>query len=144
MTDRIWDKFLTARDKAVFAAAGYAQAQGYGQRPAVLIIDVNYNFCGDKPEPILESVKRWPSSCGEDAWTALPHIKSLVDVARKRGLPVIYTTGGFRDDGWDFGSWRWKVARMDEMGKQPQRNIDGDEIMPQIKPAPQDIVIEKQ
>ena len=143
MTDRIWDKFLTARDKAVFGAAGYAQPQGYGQRPAILIIDVNYNFCGDKSEPILDSIKRWPSSCGEDAWSALPHIQKLIAVARKRGLPVIYTTGSFRSDGWDFGSWRWKMARMNEMQRQPQRNIDGDEIMPQIAPAPQDIVIGK-
>jgi nicotinamidase-related amidase len=108
-----------------------------------LIIDVNYNFCGDKSEPILDSIKRWPSSCGEDAWSALPHIQKLVAAARKRRLPVIYTTGAFRSDGWDFGSWRWKMARMNEMQRQPQRNIDGDEIMPQIAPAPQDIVIGK-
>ena len=80
MTERVWEKFLTPRDKQIFGAAGYAQSQGFGKRPALIIIDVNYNFCGDRPEPILDSVKRWPNSCGEDAWAALPHIRSLIDV----------------------------------------------------------------
>lgn len=144
MAERIWDKFLTPRDREIFSAAGYGQPQGFGKRPALVIIDVNYNFCGDRPEPILESVKRWPNSCGEDAWAALPHIRSLIDVARGKGLPVIYTTGGFRADGWDYGSWRWKNSRIKDSLPQPKRNIDGDAIMAEIAPAPQDIVIPKQ
>jgi len=144
MTERVWDKFLTPRDREVFAAAGYGQPQGFGKRPALVIIDVNYNFCGDRPEPILDSVKRWPNSCGEDAWAALPHIRSLIDTARDKGLPVIYTTGGFRADGWDYGSWRWKNSRIKDSLPQPKRNIDGDAIMAEIAPAPQDIVIPKQ
>ena len=59
MAERVWNKFLTERDKAVFEAAGFGARAGFGQRPALLIIDVNYAFCGDKREPILESIKRW-------------------------------------------------------------------------------------
>ena len=68
MSEPIWNKFLTERDKAVFATSGYGARGGFGKRPALLIIDVNYAFCGDKPEPILESIKKWRNSCGEDAW----------------------------------------------------------------------------
>ncbi|MGH7004373.1 MAG: isochorismatase family protein [Alphaproteobacteria bacterium] len=143
MTERVWDKFLTPRDKQIFGAAGYEQPQGFGKRPALLIIDVNYNFCGDRPEPILESVKRWPNSCGEDAWAALPHIQSLLGTARGKGLPVIYTTGGFRADGWDYGSWHWKNSRIKESVRQPKRNIDGEAIMAEIAPRPEDLVIPK-
>jgi maleamate amidohydrolase len=32
--------------------------QDPGKRPALLIVDVNYDFREDKPEPILESIKR--------------------------------------------------------------------------------------
>ena len=32
---------------------------GFGKRPALLVIDVNWAFCGERPEPILESIKRW-------------------------------------------------------------------------------------
>src|ERR1043165_9903220 len=71
VAERIWDKFLTESDKAVFAASGYGALQGFGKRPALLIIDVNYFFCGDRPEPIMESIKRWRNSCGEVAWPAI-------------------------------------------------------------------------
>ena len=54
MTERIWDKFLTERDKAVFAAGGFGARAGFGKRPALLVIDVNWAFCGERPEPILE------------------------------------------------------------------------------------------
>ena len=64
MGERVWDEFLTDRDKQVFDAAGYAQPAGLGERPAVIVIDVNYHFTGDKNEPILESIKKWPNSCG--------------------------------------------------------------------------------
>jgi hypothetical protein len=36
MIKRIWDKFLTERDRQVFAAAGYGAPQGFGQRPALV------------------------------------------------------------------------------------------------------------
>ena len=79
MSEPIWNQFLTERDKAVFSASGYGAQGGFGKRPALLIIAVNWAFCGDKPEPILESIKKWRNSCGEDAWIALPYIRSLID-----------------------------------------------------------------
>ena len=62
------DEFLTETDKSVFKAAGWGRNAGFGSRPAILIVDVNYNFCGDRAEPILESIKRWRYSCGSVAW----------------------------------------------------------------------------
>jgi maleamate amidohydrolase len=114
MNEPIWNQFLTERDKAVFATSGYGARQGFGKRPALLVIDVNTAFCGDRPEPILESIKRWRNSCGEDAWLALPYIRALIDKARDKGLPVIYTTGARRADLWDSGSWAWKNNRSAE------------------------------
>jgi nicotinamidase-related amidase len=61
-------------------------------------VDVNYAFRGDRPEPILESIKRWRASCGEDAWTGVKAIRKLLAAARAKGLPVIYSTGTRRDD----------------------------------------------
>src|SRR5437870_4282223 len=79
MSEPIWNKFLTERDKAVFAAGGFGARAGFGKRPALLVIDVNWAFCGERPEPILESIKRWRTSCGEDAWLALEHIHQGAD-----------------------------------------------------------------
>ncbi|MBN9081929.1 MAG: hydrolase [Rhizobiales bacterium 62-17] len=140
----IWNQFLTERDKAVFAASGYGARGGFGKRPALLVIDVNYAFCGDKPEPILESIKRWRNSCGEESWPAVAAIKSLCDKAHEKGVPVIYTTGIRRADNWDSGSWSWKNSRGGEHPVVPVSNIDGNEIVEEIAPAAQDIVIYKQ
>src|SRR5229473_4725150 len=144
MSEPIWNKFLTERDKAVFAAGGFGARAGFGKRPALLVIDVNWAFCGERPEPILQSIKRWRTSCGEEAWVALEHIKALIERARAKGLPVIYTTGERRADNWDAGSWRWKSTRGEEAGGLPEEAIDGNEIVAMIAPGPKDIVIRKQ
>src|SRR6266581_8210361 len=139
MSERVWDKFLTERDRAVFGAGGFGARAGFGKRPALLVIDVNWAFCGERPEPILESIKRWRTSCGEDAWVALPYIKQLIDSARRNSLPVIYTTGEGRADKWDRGSWGWKSSRGGETGGGPGSNLDGNEIVAMIAPGPKDI-----
>jgi maleamate amidohydrolase len=144
MSEPIWNKFLTDRDKAVFAHAGYGARQGFGKRPALLVIDVNIGFCGDKPEPILESIKRWRNSCGAESWTAVGHIKRLVDKARAKGLPVIYTTGNRRADNWDAGSWSWKNSRSGEDGHRADSNRQANDIVDPIAPGPRDIVVYKQ
>ena len=147
MTKPIWEDFLTERDKAVFAQAEYGARGGFGKKPALLIIDVNYNFCSDRPEPILESIKRFRNSCGEDAWEALPVIKKLIDAARDKKMPVLYSTGVRREDGWDAGGWAFKNSRNREDQAPPparESNHDGNDIMEEIAPAPQDIVIHKQ
>lgn len=145
MSTRIWDQFLTERDRQVFGTSGYGARQGFGKRPALLVIDVNYFFCGDKREPILESIKRWRNSCGEDAWVALPVLQRLVEASRAKGVPVIYTTGTSRPDQWNRGSWAWKNNRTREDGASKQaQGIDGQTIMPQIAPGPKDLVIHKE
>src|SRR3989441_9810914 len=111
MTEPIWNRFLTERDKAVFAAAGYGARAGFGSRPALLVIDVNYNFCGDRREPILESIKRRRNSCGAQAWDGGARIRELIDRAPAHGEPAIYTTGGRRADHCDSGSWCWENTR---------------------------------
>ena len=124
--------------------AGLAHGAGFGNRPALLVIDVNLAFCGERPEPILKSIKRWRTSCGEEAWVALEYIKSLIETARAKGLPVIYTTGERRPDNWDAGSWRWKSTRGDEAPSTVHGDMDGNGIVTMIAPGPRDIVIKKQ
>jgi maleamate amidohydrolase len=67
MSERVWDGFLTEQDKAVFKAADYGTLGDWGKRPALLIIDVSYGFTGEIDEPILDSIKTWPNSCGHFA-----------------------------------------------------------------------------
>jgi maleamate amidohydrolase len=135
---RSWDRFLTATDRQVFEAGGYGQRSPMGDKPALLVIDVTYNFCGDRPEPILESIQRWRSSSGERAWRAVPHLQALIGRCREQKVPVIYTRGApRRSDGFDRGRWADKNRR------QAQDTAQGDEILDEIAPAPTDLVVEK-
>ena len=52
----------------------------------------------------------------------MPYLKSLIDKAHEKGIPVIYTTGVRREDNWDSGSWTWKNNRSDEDNAQPARH----------------------
>jgi nicotinamidase-related amidase len=148
MSDPIWAPFLTERDKQVFAASGYGARQGFGKRPAILVIDVNYNFCGDRREPILESIKRWRNSCGAEAWDGVAAIKTLIDAGRAKGLPILYSTGVRREDDWDAGSWAWKNSRSAERvlpsTADSSKQADGNTIVPDIAPGPDDLVVYKQ
>lgn len=149
MTERIWDKYLNEEDKAVFAASGFGSMAEWGKRPALLIIDVNYAFCDEKPTPILESIKKWRTSCGEYAWEAMPVLQKLIATCHGKGIPVIYTTGTQRPDKWDAGSWAWKSSRRKDeaLSSTPlltSDGLDGNEIVAEIAPGPRDIVIHKQ
>lgn len=137
-----WDDILTERDRAVFSKSGYGKRMGFGRRPALLVIDVNYNFVGDRSEPILESIERWRNSCGEEGWVAVERIAELLKAARERRLPIIYTTGQDpRGDGFDSGRWADKNSRRSEDRSRPAKN--GNVIAPPIAPGPSDIVISK-
>ena len=144
MSKPIWDPFLTERDRQVFETSGYGALQGFGKRPAILVIDVNYNFCGDRPEPILESIKRWRNSCGAEAWEGVAAIKKLIATGRGKGLPILYTTGVRREDDWDAGSWAWKNSRSAERVRPTGVQADGNTIVPEIAPGPDDLVVYKQ
>jgi maleamate amidohydrolase len=138
-----WDDILTRRDKEVFALSGYGKRAGFGQRPAILVIDVNYNFVGDKPEPILESVKRFRNSCGQEGWDGVHRIRELLTEARKKHLPTFYTTG--HDAGTHrvaFGGWQAKNSRSAEDLTEDWDK--GNHIPEEIAPHSGDIVVRKQ
>ena len=139
-----WDDILTERDKEVFALSGFGKKAGLGQRPALLIIDVNYNFTGDKPESILESVKRFRTSCGEEGWEAVYRIRELLAEARKKHLPTFYTTAEENRSNSTLmvGGWAAKSNRTTEdMTEQWEK---ANEIVEEIAPQPGDIIVHKQ
>lgn len=139
MERRIWDNYLTERDKVVYSAAGYGKKSGFGNRPAVVVIDVQNNFIGDKPEPILDSIKKYRTSCGEEGWQALSYIKRVVEKARQIDIPIFYTISERRKDFVDSGIQTSKNHRAYE-----ETSVQGNVIIPpEIKPREKDIVISK-
>lgn len=87
---RPWDGYIPEDELAVYRTAGFGQEVGIGERPALLVIDVQYRSTGRTPAPLPDALTEYPSSCGEAAWHALPHIARLIALFRKLGFPVLY------------------------------------------------------
>jgi len=134
----IWDDVLTERDKQVYQKAGYGKKLDFGEKPALLIIDVTYDFVGDKPEPILKSIERFPRSCGEDGWKAVHQIASLLPLAREKQIPIIYSTVERRARSLIPHAWSRRALGREEAGKQ-----GSEEIVREIAPAENEFVISK-
>lgn len=129
----VWDDLLSRNDQAVFDA--YRPVRTLGERPAVLVVDVTYGYVGLKPEPILESIKSFPLSCGERGWHAIEHIRDVLAVAREHGIPVIHGTGDVttvRRNSWGTRDRRGRPAVLsaEELAERELENRFVDEIAP--------------
>lgn len=136
----VWDRFLTEQDREVFAASGYGARQGFGRRPALLVVDVNYAFCGQRSQSMLEAIAGSRTACGPKAWEAVGRISTLLEAVRRQGLPVLFSTG-LRTGSTDFDRGRWvdkSTRSAEDRGLQ-----NGLEIVPELEPLPHEIVIAK-
>lgn len=138
---RIWDRFLSDEDRRVFPASGWGAFLGIGERPALIVIDVTYAFTGDRDEPLLDSIRKWRNSCGPAAWAAIPHIGRLISMFHARRMPVLYSKGSpVRPDG--LGKPPWRSARSGDPAPSVP-GVDGFDIVAEVAPSEQDIVIVK-
>lgn len=138
---RIWDDFLTERDQKVLAAAGYGQRSGFGSRPALVVIDVQYNAAGEEPEDILEGIKKYRTHCGREAWESIRHIERLLSAARGASIPIFYTEAVKRHDQIDAAFQRAKNRRSDE-----KTNIEGThatQTVAEVAARPGEFILEK-
>ena len=87
---RPWDHIISKEEQRAYRAAGFGRPGGIGTRPALLIIDVQYRTVGTQPRPFWESIKEFPTSCGEVGWHAVGNIRLLLAEFRKRHWPVLY------------------------------------------------------
>jgi nicotinamidase-related amidase len=94
---RPWQAAFPDFDRQVYAKAAFGDRQPFGQRPALLIIDVVESFTGTRPQNVLESIDEYRTSCGDQGWEALDSIRRLLDACRDHRLPVVYTKGDVTD-----------------------------------------------
>lgn len=137
----IWDDVIPEQDKQVYEAAGWGMPCGFGKRPALILIDIIYNFVGDPEEPIMESIKKWRYSCGTIGWDGVRATAKLLDACRAKQIPIFYTTWERRDDFLDMGRWNDKNYRVDDA-------IDaighhGNDIVKEVAPTEHDMVFVK-
>jgi len=89
--------------REVYAKAGLGESVTLGSRPAVLVVDFSCGFTD--PECTL----------GADMSAAVEATKRLLDAARAKGLPVVFTTIGYEASLKDGGLWLQKVPSLGEL-----------------------------
>lgn len=146
---RIWDRYLTESDKAHLATSSDRRV-GFGTKPALLLIDLYRAVFGDKPEPLMDAIYIWPSSCGLAGWNALPHIQRLLAASRAAQIPIIHITM-LSDSG--MLSW-YEAAHRDTAGQRRRGGADtsaatqdrkkrAGDIIDEVAPLPGEIVLKK-
>jgi maleamate amidohydrolase len=131
-----WSDVISADDEKRYAAAGFGNAVGMGERPALLIIDVQYRTVGNSPKPFYESLDDYRTSCGEVGWQAVDHIAELLAVFRERELPVLYPYVAPKQQ-YDTGRLGAKVPSLLTVAER------GYDFVEQIAPRPQDVLLPK-
>ena len=113
--------------KAVYDRAGLGQAVTLGDRPAVLVVDFSCGFT----DPAC--------ALGSDLTAEVEATRRLLDSARAKGLPVVFTTIGFESSLKDGGLWLQKVPALGDL------QVGGHwvDIDPRLEPRADETVIVK-
>jgi maleamate amidohydrolase len=117
-----------AEAREVYAKARLGESVTLGSRPAVLVVDFSCGFTD--PECTL----------GADMTGQVEATKRLLDAARAKGLPIVFTTIGYEASLKDGGLWLQKVPSLGEL------QVGGRwvEIDPRLEPrADETIVLKK-
>jgi maleamate amidohydrolase len=136
MSEPVWKDLIPADEIRAYEAAGFGRPTGLGKRPALLIIDVQYRTVGSTPLPFWESIKEFPTSCGQPGWDAVARIARLLPLFRERGCPVIYPYVAPKE-AFDTGRLAAKVPAL--MGVAAK----GYEFVPEVAPQAGDILLPK-
>jgi nicotinamidase-related amidase len=116
-----------AKAREIYAAARLGQSVTLGSRPAVLVVDFSCGFTD--PECAL----------GSDMTEAVEATKRLLDRARAKGLPVVFTTIGYEPSLKDGGLWLQKVPSLGDL------QVGGRwvEIDPRLEPRTDETIVLK-
>lgn len=113
--------------REVYARAGLGESVSLGTRPAVLVVDFSCGFT----DPA--------STLGSDLTAQVEATKHVLDAARAKGLPVIFTTIGYEPSLKDGGLWLKKVPALGDL------QIGGRwvEIDPRLEPREDETIVLK-
>jgi nicotinamidase-related amidase len=89
--------------RSVYEKARLGESMAMGSRPAVLVIDFSCGFTDPG------------CALGSNLTAEVEATKRLLDVAREKGLPVVFTTIGFEPSGKDGGLWLQKAPALTEL-----------------------------
>ena len=130
-----WMKVIPEAELRVFQKAGFLAPLSFGERPALVVVDVTFGFTGSEGLTMEEAIAEFPTACGPSSWEAMPRISKLIDTFRARGLPVVYTHPEL--DNSDY------VGRTTKSKSETERTQGFNEFPAMIAPRPDEFVLAK-
>lgn len=88
--DHCWKDVVS--EDALKIYSHYERKTYVGAKPAILAIDLYKMAYQGGSKPVEELIDVYPSTCGENAWNAIPPTERLFKAARAAGIPIIYST----------------------------------------------------
>jgi maleamate amidohydrolase len=123
MNMAVWDDVLDEQDKKMFAKAKMGGSGTFGERPAVVIVDMTYGFADSK----------FRLGYSETGYPAVAATSKLLQKAREKEIPVFFTKGYSEANAPGNGLWKGGE------GKTEMENT----IVEQIAPNKNEVVIQK-
>lgn len=136
---------MTERDKEHDAIRGKKEPFGFGEKPALILIDFYYGALGLTRQPLMEQIKTHPGGMGLEGWEAVDRTVELLAAARKNNIPVIHVTKLDRDNavGWAKRINRKKqVSRAEEKMPEELKRRSA-EIVAELAPLEHELIIRK-
>lgn len=115
-------------DAEIYKKQGLGARMGFGQHPALLIIDFINGF--NDPDAFG----------GGNIQSAIDHTETLLAAARHRGIPIAYTVHAYAGDGSEDGLFNLKMPRMRDRLEKGSQAV---QIVDQLAPRPGERVVEK-
>jgi maleamate amidohydrolase len=88
--DHCWKDVVS--EGALKIYSHYERKTYVGAKPAILAIDLYKMAYQGGSKPVEDLIDVYPSTCGENAWNAIPPTERLFKAARAAGIPIIYST----------------------------------------------------
>jgi nicotinamidase-related amidase len=90
MTTTPWDDVLDDELRDLLARRPARSI--VGMRPVLVAVDLYDLVYDGGPLPVVDLMEKFPASCGEFAWRALPGTIKLFESARASSIPIVHVT----------------------------------------------------
>ncbi|MPZ52966.1 MAG: isochorismatase family protein [Acidimicrobiia bacterium] len=123
---KVWSSYVSEEDQARYERIGFGGSTGLGDRPALVVIDVQKRTV----------LPEYEASCAPYAHEALPTIARLLDAFRSRSLPTViaYVAPKTEQDSSRFAAKMPKLQAVDQTGY---------EFPDEVAPTAEDILLPK-
>jgi nicotinamidase-related amidase len=86
-----WMRSIPEADLATYRAGGFLRELTFGERTALIVVDVTLGFTGSPGLTLEQAIAEFPTACGPASWDAMPRVARLIALFRQRQLPIVFT-----------------------------------------------------